>query len=116
MTDERHRYVGRMLGFPDCCVEYWINDPFPHAGIRRGSVRAKRSDAEIQKAKELGGNFTVGDCRVKEWVPCPNCMYSPGWTPYVDEDAYIRQRGNIYAADSLAPEVPQLGPVYPYKF
>lgn len=87
LSDEQHRKLGTILGFPPCCVEEWIVNRHM-AGARRGCIVARtRTPDEIDAL--LPGLTDVFYGRVAEarewldsmrrdprkcWVPCTPCM------------------------------------------
>lgn len=81
MTPDQHRAIGRILGFPECCVEAWVND-HTAAGIRRGCIVARhRTLAEARAlytwimgevAPPWAPDALTQDLRVC-WVPCDAC-------------------------------------------
>jgi len=77
MTDEQHRQLGKLLGFPECCIEAWIADPLPGQGIRRGYIHLGSRSLEearclnAQISAILGRKWrTDGEIR---YVPCSSC-------------------------------------------
>lgn len=77
ITDEQHREIGRILGYPSCCVEAWIADR-TESSIRRGSIVERyRSDKEMkeinQQVSQVLGRPWASSTNRKLYVPCPAC-------------------------------------------
>lgn len=76
--EERHRTMGKLLGFPDCCVEYfidsWVNFDGPHDKVDNIFSIAQNTD-----------NSTVLDdkgntIRIDDPEPYTNILWKPfGW-------------------------------------
>lgn len=105
MTDDQHRAIARILGFPSCCVEAWLRDiRDPHAepaAMARGGCHERiRTYHEVEAlhaaitallgepwgafAKSAGRRFEpeAGDME-KCWVPCDQCaLVRDDWHPY----------------------------------
>jgi hypothetical protein len=82
ISDDEHREIGRILGYPACCVEEWIADRGTRQGDRRGSNAGirRRTPAEIadltrQVSELLGRDWTgVRNDPYVRYVPCSACM------------------------------------------
>lgn len=79
MTDDQHRAVGRILGYPECCVEAWVAGPL-NAAQARGAVterlRSREEAAELDREVTalLGRPFRGCSAHPhKRYVPCPSC-------------------------------------------
>src|SRR4051812_49024927 len=83
MTRAQHIALGRLLGFPDCCVRQWVDDLATGGGqaTRRGSITLRvrtREEAEamLPAIHALGVTWTLedwtSDLRVC-YVPCDVC-------------------------------------------
>lgn len=78
ITDDQHRQMGAILGFPECCVEEWICTPIgagTRRGVQRGTTRtpAEQAQANQQITVLLGRPWAFAG-PIKEWVPCSKCM------------------------------------------
>lgn len=117
MTADQHRAIGRILGFPSCCVEAWIADladpaAEPPAAARGGIHERMRTYHEVEAlhaavsallGRPWGGfdngsngrRFTpgAGDME-KSWVPCVQCAK-------VRADWYPRGHGGPFSMDRL---------------
>jgi hypothetical protein len=93
VTDEQHRRIGAILGFPPCCVEAWIaslNDPEPLANTTGSLIERERPLLEalachVGASVVLGqpwGRLTSGaqspSDTLKQWVPCMDCALKHG--------------------------------------
>jgi hypothetical protein len=93
MTADQHRAIGRILGFPSCCVEAFVAD-VPHgipSGAERGVVIERDRTVEemralAQRVSELlgrpwptGGFDPLLEDMRKAYVPCPAHVGSEGW-------------------------------------
>lgn len=80
MTDDQHREIGRILGFPDCCVEAWIASPSCELAKRNGGrtervrslAEAQRLDAQVSVLLGRPWRGCQGDRR-KHYVMCDAC-------------------------------------------
>lgn len=80
ITDDQHRKIGSLLGFPTCCVEAWIVDRrngFNAAYFRGVMFGQKRTQLEQREIRQqisdlLGRDFPMID-RYPRYVPCPEC-------------------------------------------
>lgn len=92
MTNDDHRRIGLALGYPECCVDEWIADPY-RASIRRGLIDdGLRSDEEILSLQHVIGHDGkpildfqwkgIGNALHKVYIPCRSCMYGPNWYPH----------------------------------
>jgi len=85
ITPEQHVAIGRMFGYPECCIAEWVAAP-RHASIRHGSVilRPRRPDEYhelLPRALEILGDrarvwlhHALSDPYVK-YVPCSACAW-----------------------------------------
>jgi hypothetical protein len=78
MTNNQHRVIGSILGYPSCCVEEWVLGR-NCAGIRRGSVFVRyRSKQEVKSLNRkissfLGYPWSSGNNEMR-YVPCSKCI------------------------------------------
>lgn len=82
MTREQHIAVGRLLGFPDCCVRQWVDElDDGWQATRRGGITLRvRTREECRRLlpaiHALGLDWTLkqmlDDARVC-YVPCDTC-------------------------------------------
>ena len=83
LTSDQRRQVGKLLGYPECCVEAYISDieqgAFP--GNMRGNVclgqrtteEAARLDAEVSTLIGRPWALVSTDLK-KSYVPCDGCQ------------------------------------------
>ena len=80
MTRDQHIQIGRILGFPECCVLAWVDDPEPGQALRRGSITERRRtpaecarlDAQVSALLGRPWDGCRPDPYVK-YVPCEAC-------------------------------------------
>lgn len=90
MTPDQHRAIGRILGYPECCVEAWIadGDRLPNRGVMVERLRTPSEAIALagQVSDLLGRTWPrppappTHDLR-KAYVPCPAHVGAPGWEP-----------------------------------
>lgn len=90
ISDEQHRAIGRILGFPSCCVEAWIAGlgSDPPQGVDRGCIMERyrepaegvRLDAAVSSLLGRPWSACTRDPR-KAYVPCAAHVGAPGWRP-----------------------------------
>lgn len=81
ISDQKHRVIGKILNYPDCCVEAWIrqiNDfrPAP-VGITERIRTREEFDALARLVsavigRDWGVDVDFEDLR-KHYVPCKKC-------------------------------------------
>lgn len=113
MTADQHTAIGRILGFPDCCVERWVESFGSGTALAclRGSINpGQRSEPFAQyvhgRISELLGR-PWGYCSSGHpddlevvWVPCEAC-------------ADLRDAGMKWAYNPLSHRYEPTGPVAP---
>lgn len=96
MTDDQHRQIARILGFPQCCTEAWIislRNGVP-AAVERGGIHERlRTPREVEAlhgavSALLGRPWGALDCGMaygdmeKCYVPCEQCaLVREHWYP-----------------------------------
>lgn len=83
LTDDQHREVGRILGYPPCCVEAFVTGGTARS---RGVVCGPDRSCEDLRRTEI----EVGEVIGHEWendasfcyVPCEACVGSVGYRTY----------------------------------
>jgi hypothetical protein len=91
VTSPDHALIGRLLGFPECCVEEWVADRarLVMSAVDRGAIHGRvRSLHEVEQLLLSGvpehifsGPFDVAS-REKCYVPCTAHVGAPGWRPW----------------------------------
>lgn len=78
ITADQHREVGRILGYPPCCIEAWVTDPEGGQATRRGARYGRpRTPDEAEECNRLVTELLGYDWdwaeRIPHWVPCEAC-------------------------------------------
>lgn len=80
-TDDQHRAMGKILGYPSCCVEEWIRDiktsSVPLGILRGGHFIRHRSPEEVKEVEGkisflLDRPWSMGS-REMIYIPCFAC-------------------------------------------
>lgn len=76
--------IGHLLGYPDCCIDRFVQRSTEFAAIKRGSITERaRGEEEIARLlADLPTGFLAKDLLYKRYVPCEHCMGEPGWQPW----------------------------------
>jgi hypothetical protein len=93
MMPANPRALGRILGFPECCIDRWLEAP-ERAAVERGTIfvgpRDPRDAPSLLNQIRILAGYDVDDIlarapgmfSAKEYVPCEGCMGQPGWRPW----------------------------------
>lgn len=87
------RALGRILGYPECCIDRWLEAP-DRAAVERGTVlvgpRDPREAATLLRQVRILAGYDTDDILArapgmfshKEYVPCEAHMHTEGWKPW----------------------------------
>lgn len=88
MTNDQHRAVGLLLGYPTCCVEEFASRPANAAAFRGVILGPHRTAREVlflkRKIRELLGRDFPVRSRVS-YVPCLVCA-EKHWRKLLEEE------------------------------
>ena len=80
ISREQHAAIGRILGYPACCVAEWVAEcGSGDCAVRRGTLTVRRRPpAEVRRVEEevsalLGWRWSMLSDTRKRWVPCTAC-------------------------------------------
>lgn len=77
-----HREIGRVLGFPECCIHQWIED---RAGFLRGGVCFFRDNGT------LGVYVPCDECIHEYYAALPNPMLGKYFPPGDNSDIPLQK-------------------------
>lgn len=73
ITADQHRIIGHLMGYPECCIEEWVNDPDPLQGVKRGAVKLGwRTPKEIERL-----NAEISELLGFQWDCAGNIVFVP---------------------------------------